>query len=166
MEQEEYRLPPRVLLNSLGAILLVYVGVLVSQAVCFYLVSLLFPNLDIFTSPKNAQNGLFRQLASPPPSFFWIALALTSLCCVAIGALVARSAKFSPLGHTVFGAVLIAITYLQTSFSTPSHLKWVALVAMVLFPSGILIGGHLFAPQQMMESDPSSDAGLEEETVE
>ncbi|MFM7562608.1 MAG: hypothetical protein ACKO81_06210, partial [Planctomycetota bacterium] len=78
----------------------------------------------------------------------------------------ARSAKFSPLGHTVFGAVLIAITYLQTSFSTPSHLKWVALVAMVLFPSGILIGGHLFAPQQMMESDPSSDADLEEETVE
>jgi len=166
MEQEEYRLPPRVLLNSLGASLLGYVGALVSQVVCFYLVSLLFPNLDIFTSPKSSQQGLFRQLASPPPSFFLIALALTSLCCVAIGALVARSAKFSPLGHTVFGAVLIAITYLQTSFSTPSHLKWVALVAMVLFPSGILIGGQLFAPQQMMESDPSSDADLEEETVE
>jgi len=166
MEQEEYRLPPRVLLNSFGSILLVYFGVLISQAVCFYLVSLLFPDLDIFTTPKNTQSGLFRQLASPPPSYFWTALSLTSLCCVAIGALVARTAKFSPLGHTVFAAVLVAVTYLQTSFSTPSHLKWVALAAMVLFPSGILVGGHLFASQHMSDRGISGDAEPEDESVE
>lgn len=161
--EQEYRIPPRILLNSFGAILLAYIGVLASQIICFYLASLLFSDLDIFAAGKEVplKSGLFKQLASPPPSFFWIALSLTGLCCVAIGALVVRTAKFSPLGHTVFAAVLIAVTYLQTSFSTPSDLKWVALVAMVLFPSGILLGGRIFAPPQIMDYDPSSGSELD-----
>ena len=162
--EPDYRIPPRILLGSFALILFVYLGVLLSQGLCFYLTAtLFFPDINLFQPPNQTEGGSvpggLRE--SAPLAFYWIALLFTALCCTGLGAMIARLARFSPQGHTVFAAVLVAVTYLQTAFGTAADLKWIALVSMVLFPLAILAGGQFFLPP--LQDEPEAPSELESE---
>lgn len=164
--EPEYRIPPRILLGSFALILLVYLGVLLSQGLCFYLTAtLFFPEINLFKPPKQTEGGsvLAELEASIPLAFYWIALGLTALCCLGLGAFIKRQSRFAPQGHTVLAAVLIAVTYLQTAFGTPADLKWIALVSMVLFPLAIVAGGQLVAPRANGQAEAVGDSVSEDE---
>jgi|688.fasta_scaffold149924_4 hypothetical protein len=163
MEQEEYRLPPRVLLGSLTLIVGVYLGVLLSQILWTALAAwLLFPETTkAWTERKLTPEEFAAKLELlMPPTLFWIASALTCLTCFLFGCLLVRAARFAPFGHTAFAAVLVGVSYLQFTFDKPTELKWMALVAMLAFPLAILAGSQWMLsriPVEPLFSDDSSE---------
>ena len=156
MEQEEYRLPPRVLLGSFTLVVGVYLGVLLSQILWTALVAWwFFPETARAWTEKKLEPAEFAAKIDllMPPALYWAALALTCLTCFVLGIWLVRAARFAPLGHTAFAAVLVCVSYLQFTFDKPSELKWMALVAMLAFPLSILAGSQWMLSRMPNETE-------------
>lgn len=143
--EPEYRIPPRILMSSMGLVLGVYLGALLAQILWTAVLALLFfPETAGAWTAKRLEPEDFVVQADllMPPALFWMATALTGVTCFALGVLLAGRARFSPLGHTAFAAILLSVSYLQFAFDKPAELKWMALVAMVAFPAALVAGSH------------------------
>ena len=94
----------------------VYLGVLLSQIIWTAIIaSVFFPETARAWTEKKipAEEFAAKLDVLMPSTLYWVALGLTCLSCLLFGVWLARAAKFAPLGHAVFAAMLVAISYLQ-----------------------------------------------------
>jgi hypothetical protein len=160
--EPEYRIPPRVLLSSLGLILGVYLAVLLSQVLWTALIAWQFFPATVRAwgekqlRPEDFVANIDLLL---PPALFWLSTVLTAVTCFGWGILIASWSRFSPLGHTAFAAILVCVSYLQFAFEKPAELKWMALVGMFAFPAAILLGSHwMLRRMEPSEEEPDGTA--------
>jgi hypothetical protein len=164
--EQEYRIPPRLLLGSFGLVIGVYLAVLLSQVLWTAAVAwIFFPETARAWTERKLEPAEFAAKLDllMPPALFWIAFGLTCLNCFLFGIWIVRVAKFAPLGHTAFAAILVCVSYLQFTFDKPSELKWMALVAMLAFPPAILAGSQLMLSLLPADQGGPGESDLEEE---
>jgi len=164
--ETEYRIPPRVLLGSFTLVVGVYLGVLLSQVLwTAFAAWLFFPETARAWTEKKLEPAEFVSKIDllMPPALYWIALALTCLTCFLLGLWLVRAARFAPMGHAAFAAVLVCVSYLQFTFDKPSELKWMALVAMFTFPISILAGSQWMMTRLPVDSEDTDDSSAQPE---
>jgi len=164
--EPEYRIPPKVLLGSFTLVVGVYLGVLLSQILWTALAAwLFFPETARAWTEKKLEPAEFVEKIEllMPPALYWTALALTCLTCFLLGIWLVRSARFAPMGHASFAAVLVCVSYLQFTFEKPSDLKWMALVAMLAFPLSILAGSQWMMSRLPVEAEEADQGSVEAE---
>ena len=115
----------------------------------------MFPEFVAFIDlDAEAQEALMADDPSRavPQTMFLLWVGLTMLLSLAIGFYVFATAPFSRPAHVACFAILLAVMFLQMSFSDPPAKKYMSMVYLVSFPICIWIGGWLaekkFSPPQ------------------
>ena len=161
MDQPEYRLPPRMLFFSF----LLVGGGYVLSVVLLYLLGF---GLALVLSPETMEAfanepAIFQQQLENraaeilPPKWYWPLLGLQSLACFGVGYAVTRLAPFAKLAHSVFLAMILCVSFLQSAVAAPAPIQWMHIGLMAAVPIATLLGGKLYLSMNPTLSPESAD---------
>lgn len=140
-------LPPGLLFRSFLTVASGYVLCLISiSAIMVILGYLGFPSyVEFMALDQEAQQTMMETEPETaiPPTMFWLLVGFSSIACVAVGWIVARTAPFAPFPHAVFLSVLLFIYFLQTALADSGPKQSMTLVFMLAFPLSVFIGARL-----------------------
>ena len=146
MSDHHGTIPPIMMLRSFLAVGSGYAAHLVALFAATFLVGQFYPEfveyLQIDDPERQKQLMADEPFQVMPRSMVWITVALVGGVCLVIGALVCWTAPFSPFAHAGFVAVILFVSYLQTSISQSAEQKTLTIIYMVVFPLAILVGGR------------------------
>ena len=127
-ELRSHRVPPRVLFASYVMVGGAYVVVVTSILLSAIPISYFFfrDTFDLWGSaPEIVKAASIEDpTAVMPTGLFWVIWMIAGMVSYCAGWVVARFAAFAKLGHAVFLAVLLFVTYLQLAISAEPDLRW------------------------------------------
>ena len=130
---ESERIPPAILFRSFLLVVGTYVGVFALMVVWLSLIAwFFFPDtIGLLTKQLSEQEYVAQLKTAMPAALFWSATAINVPVCFLAGLFVGRFAQFAPLGHGVFAALLVCVSYLQAAVGLPPEMKWMPFVGLV-----------------------------------
>ena len=78
-----------------------------------------------------------------PRTMLCMVTGISAALCVLLGIFIGLTAPFGRFVHTVFLAVIVAMTYLSGSMAAPPEKKFVQMTFLLVIPPAILFGGYL-----------------------